>query len=94
MPPVGYGTRQEFEWACALERWREFRDPSKWRYSAKGNLTREWDGRRVIVLASKTVPGTYQWCIAYGTGARFSDDTYESGEDAQTALGEVIGVVD
>jgi hypothetical protein len=91
-PPVPRLTAEELRWRRYEERWKEFEDPLMWFPSKKGNEYRDWDGKRVIVLRSRSHPGRWQWCVTYGKGARFSYDTYETLEDARTALGHFLAV--
>ena len=75
----------------ALEALEEFREPSAWKRSKKGNLWRNWEGKTVSIF-ERDGDGYYGWCIADREGQRFSRHGAETEEDAMDDLAEALDV--
>jgi hypothetical protein len=59
-----------------------------WKRSLKGNLWREYDGKRISVFPCED---GYKWCIAYSKDERqYSRTVYDSEEEALEALKEEL----
>jgi hypothetical protein len=70
--------------------WAEFESPTAWKRSQKGNIWREWAGRRCVIFRRRD--GRYGWSIADEEEVRFSPCSYATEDGARTALGEAVGV--
>ncbi|GEM_PF-1604024 len=75
---------------AALREWALFERPEAWRRSAKGNLTRLWNGSRVTIFRRGA---SFRWCVNDPDDeTQFSSRGYETQAEAVTGAGYAVGV--
>jgi hypothetical protein len=75
--------------AEAMAQEREFRD-SLFQRSRKGNLWCRWNGVTLTVYEYPKGSGCYRYCIAGDGGPSFSEESWESEEEAIAHLWEQL----
>lgn len=74
---------------AALAEWAEFENRANWHKTAKGNLSRQWDGATVTIFKKRS---RYAWSSNYEDEVRYSHNTFETEAEALQSLGSELDV--
>ena len=71
----------------------EFTDSTAWQRSKRGNLWRTWEGLTLSIFRRRGVDDLYGWSIADEDGVRYSRESFDSEDDAMTAICDELELI-